>query len=93
MTTITVTITVIDVMREKGVQITNELSWSLGAHVRERWQELGHGPPGMKLTPKTNGTGGTHCIAHYPLWFKPEITRILQLYETEKQSQGELFPR
>jgi hypothetical protein len=85
------TITVIDVLREMGIEITNELAWSLGAHVRERWTEKTGTAPALELTPKTHGRGGSHCLAHYPIDFKPEIMAIAKGYQIEKQRQGDLF--
>lgn len=83
------TITVIDVMRRMGIEITNELSWSVGAQARERWMDQGRKAPDLKLTPKTNG-GGSHCLAHYPESFEAEIRGILAAYRAERARQGEL---
>lgn len=82
--------TVIDVMRSCGVEVTNELSWAVGAHVRDIWQSLGNLAPDKLLTTKTCG-GGSHCIAHYPETFRAQIEHVIRLYQAEKARQGDLF--
>ena len=84
------TITVIDVMRAKRVEITSDLSWSVGAEARDAWIRQTGQEPEKVLTPKTNGPG-THCIARYPLSFWREIERIVDQHQTEADRQMDLF--
>ena len=84
-------ITVIDVMRSMNVEITPDLSWSVGAAVRERWR-MTHDDelPKKRLRSKTSG-GGSHCFAVYPLEWDKIIREIVNSFTTQKQKQGELF--
>ena len=81
-------ITVIDVMREQRVEITAELSWQVGAAVRNRWLAETGTLPDKVLRPKTAATGGTHCFAVYPASWRPHIARVIGQFERERERQG-----
>jgi hypothetical protein len=83
-------ITVIEVMREMGIEPTNELSWRVGAAARDAyvWQ-FGHEPP-KDIRPKTHDRG-SHCFALYPTEMKPRLKLIIRGYMTEAARQGDLF--
>lgn len=84
-------ITVIDVMHMINVEPNSELCWRVGALTREAWvKEKGELPPKI-LRPKTNGSGGTHCFAGYPMNWKKRIARIIQAHEVETKKQYEMF--
>lgn len=82
-------ITVIDVMREHNVEITNEVSWGVGRIVRELYLKQHGTLPDKVLRPKTND-GGTHCFAVYPASWRPTIARIVGQFEAERARQGRL---
>ena len=83
-------LTVIDVMRELRVEPTPDLSWAIGAAVRDAYEQRYGIPPDKALRNKTNGPG-THCFAIYPESMRAEIIKIIQYHQTESQRQGELF--
>lgn len=83
-------ITVIDIMKELGVEITNDLSWSVGADVRALWEESNGREPDKELRTKTSGAG-SHCFAVYPASFRPEIERVIKAHKAEEARQLSLF--
>lgn len=84
-------ITVIDVMKSMNIEITPDMSWSVGAAVRERWRMTHNGElPKKGLRSKTAGTG-SHCFAVYPREWDKVIREIVMSFTTQKQKQGELF--
>ena len=83
-------ITIIDVMRELRIEPTPELSWSIGAAVRDYFERLYGRLPEKELRTKTSG-GGSHCFAIYPQEMKSKIINIIHLHQLESQRQGELF--
>lgn len=83
-------ITVIDVMRELRIEPVPELTWAIGAAVRDRYERLHGRLPEKELRTKTSG-GGSHCFATYPQDMRTEIANIIRLHQLETQKQGELF--
>jgi hypothetical protein len=84
-------ITVVQVIRDMGVEVTNELSWSVGNRVRDLF-EIRHGfLPQKELREKTDGSGGTHCFAVYPDEMRSEIEAIVRLHRTEAARQFDMF--
>jgi hypothetical protein len=91
-------ITVIDVMRELHVEITDELSWRVGAAVRQIWVTQAGTLPDKVLRRKTNkrqlgDQNGKHLFAAYPESYRPIIARIIGQFERESARQGRFdFP-
>jgi len=84
-------ITIVDVMRHLGVEVTRELSWSVGARVRDLF-EMRHGAlPRKELRLKTDGSGGTHCFAVYPVTMWDDIEKVILAHEIDRDRQGRLF--
>jgi hypothetical protein len=83
-------ITIIDVCRDERIEPVPELTWAVGARVREIY-EMRYGMlPAKDLRTKTGG-GGSHCFAIYPENMRATIVKILHEFNTERQRQGELF--
>lgn len=82
-------ITIIDVCRALRIEPTPNLTWVVGALVRERYREVHRRYPSKQLREKTNG-GGSHCFAVYPVAFRSEIERILLAHQTESARQMDL---
>lgn len=82
-------ITVVDVMKDMGVELEPKLSWAIGNRVREMWERRHGGLPEKALRRKTAGKG-SHCFALYPEHWRKDIERIVRLHEYAAQRQGEL---
>lgn len=83
------TITVVQVIRELGIEPAPELSWSVGCKVRDIYERsFGHLPP-KELRHKTNDHG-THCFAIYPDNMRPVIANIVREHRTEAARQTSL---
>jgi hypothetical protein len=79
-------ITVISVFRELGIEPVPAVTWSVGARVRDLYeQRFGREPP-KDLRPKTAG-GGSHCFAIYPASWRNEIAEIIRQHKTEQDRQ------
>jgi hypothetical protein len=83
-------ITVIEVMREMGVEPAPDVSTAIGNRVRDEYEALYGVLPPKALRPKTNG-GGSHCFAVYPVEMKPTIERVVREHGAEAARQGSLF--
>lgn len=83
-------ITVIDVCRAMRVEITPQVSWSVGAQARGLYAQRTGRLPEKDLRQKTSG-GGSHCFAVYPDWMRPEIEQIIRAHKVEDQRQGVLL--
>lgn len=83
-------ITVVEVAKALGVEITNDLTWSVGRAVRERWQDLHDALPPKDLRPKTNGEG-SHCFAVYPPSWRSTIADLIRAHGARPNPQGTLF--
>jgi len=83
-------ITIIDVMRDLGIECEPRVAWSIGARVRDLYETMTGSAPVKALRSKTN-EGGTHCFAIYPEAMRPEIERIISQHLTEAARQGDLF--
>lgn len=86
-------ITVIDVMREQRVEITDELSWRVGAAVRTLWLKETGSLPDKVLRRKTNirdkrDQYGKHHFAVYPASWRPKIAHIIGRFETDRARQA-----
>ena len=80
-------ITIIDVMRARNVEPTSELTWAVGAEVRDEWERRHGALPDKDLRRKTNG-GGTHCFAVYPVTFWPVIEGIILAFQMRQQTEA-----
>jgi hypothetical protein len=84
-------ITVIDVIRAKGIEPTPDLTWSVGMRVRDLYEmRTGELPPKV-LRNKTDGSGGTHCFAVYDSSWWPVIEGVVDAHVTFKARQLSLF--
>jgi hypothetical protein len=83
-------ITVPEVFRAMGLEPTPDLTWAVGAAVRDRYQErFGHLPE-KKLRAKTSGTG-SHCFAVYPADWREVIEECIKRVNAAKSAQPDLF--
>lgn len=79
-------LTVVNVCRALGVELKPETTWSIGAIVRQIYQDrFGHLPP-KELRQKTSGTG-SHCFAVYPEEMRAEIERVIREHRAEASRQ------
>ena len=83
-------ITIVQVMRDIGIEPTNELCWSVGNEVRDVWELENGRLPFKELRQKTNGPG-SHCFAVYPADWYFRIRAIILRHQTEAGRQGDLF--
>jgi hypothetical protein len=86
--------TVIDLIKQLGFEIENELSWAAGNKLRDAWIARTGELPEKRLRQKTCGHG-SHCFAVYPGIFHREAIAIVakiadQIY-SEKARQMEMF--
>jgi hypothetical protein len=74
---------------DAGITIIDvpELTWSIGAAVREMYERRFGVPPEKKLRTKTCGAG-SHCFAVYPTHLRTDITSIIRMHQTESQRQS-----
>jgi hypothetical protein len=84
-------VTVLDVMRDMGVEPSPRVSWAIGTRVRDEYQMLFDALPPKALRPKTSGTGGTHCLAVYGPEMRPTIERIVREHSVAAARQADLF--
>ena len=82
-------ITIIDVMRDMGVEPHKSITWPIGLRVVHRFQQRFHRLPVKLLRTKTCGVG-VHCFAVYPKSFRPEIEAVVREFTDEIGTQGEL---
>jgi len=83
-------ITVIDVMRDLGLEPSNGAAWEIGAAVRVAWETENGELPRNELRRKTAG-GGSHCLAVYPPGWRPRIEQIVRRFVTTRALQPDLF--
>lgn len=79
-------ITVLDVIRDLGLEPEKGLSWTVGNVVREKYKQKTGRLPKKELRPKTNG-GGSHCFAVYPDSWYQTIREEVERQETFRASQ------
>jgi hypothetical protein len=84
-------LTVLDVMRDLGVEPEPRISWAIGNRARDEYQALYDSLPPKALRPKTAGRGGSHCFAVYPAEMRPTLERIVREFKTARAAQGNLF--
>jgi hypothetical protein len=83
-------ITVIDVMRNLGVEPETHLAWRVGALARSAYKwETGNEPP-KYLRCKTSA-GGSHCFAVYPESMRSRIEMIIRNQQGQARLQADLF--
>jgi hypothetical protein len=64
-------VTIIEVARSMGIELSRDTAWALGAMMARRWADTFGEQPEKRLRPKTSG-GGSHCFAVYPdSWVEP----------------------
>lgn len=83
-------ITVVDVFKAMGLSPTVQMTWAVGAAVRDRYQErFGHLPEKVLRT-KTSGSG-SHCFAVYPPSWRPVIVECISRVNAARAAQPDLF--
>lgn len=82
-------ITVIDVARSMGVELSREDAWRIGAAIRDRYKAQNDRLPPKELRPKTSGIG-SHCFAVYPESYRPLIERAIRSAGAVRTKQGSL---
>jgi hypothetical protein len=83
-------ITIIQVCRDIGVEPNPELTWAVGAAVRNRYIEKTGESPLKQLRPKTDGQG-SHCFAIYPNDWHSDIADIIRAHGAEAAKQIDMF--
>jgi len=83
-------ITVISVCRKFGIEPTPNLTWPVGAAIRERYESAFGCLPPKELRTKTSGAG-SHCFAIYPDDWEDLILDELLKHRTESARQMSLF--
>ena len=84
-------ITVVEVMRDMGIEVTSKLSWEIGNVVRDLWMTQHHGAlPDKELRTKTSGHG-SHFLAVYPENWRDRIEDVVRFHRAQKARQGTLF--
>ena len=73
-------VTIVEVMRRLGVEITNEKTWALGREARKLHVAQYGVPPRKVLRQKTNGTG-SHDFSGYPPEFVGVVEGLIQQSE------------
>jgi len=85
-------ITIIDVGRDKGYELTPEVTWSVGLVVVNAYKKKYGALPPKDLRYKTYDNG-VHCFAIYPETMRATIEAAYAAHFIEKARQLELFPR
>ena len=78
-------ITVLDVIRELGLEPTSRDNWKIGSRVRLEYLDTYKKEPVKDLRQKTSGAG-SHCFAIYPVEFVPKIREIIADFHISKAS-------
>ena len=81
-------ITIIDVMRELKLECHPNVTWVVGAQVRDLYEDMTGHLPTKVLRQKTKGIG-SHCFAIYPSSMRRDIERIILAHVVEAARQGE----
>ena len=84
------TITVMDVFRELGVNPDRSTSWSVGAQVASMFKNHTGRQPVKQNRPETSGAG-THCFATYPERWRVRIASVIRQHAVENERQFSLF--
>lgn len=84
-------ITVIDVMREMGVEPTDKLDWAVGLTMAKWYIQLTGFDPPKHNAPKTFKPDEVHAFAHYPECFRKRIQDFIRMHKFELERQGWLF--
>lgn len=82
--------TLIDVLRDRGIEPHKSFSWTLGAILRDRYREMVGDLPVKALRTKTIGIG-SHCFATYPPEFRPTAEALVNEYFAMLAAQLDLF--
>ena len=83
-------LTVIEVAKAMGLELSANEAWAVGSAVR-RIYEARHGElPPKALRPKTSGSG-THCFAVYPESWRGEIEGVIHSISPATSPQRSFF--
>ena len=87
--------TVVDLIRELGFEVENELSWCAGNRVRDAWLAKTGDLPEKRLRGKSHARG-SHCFAVYPRHFRAEALEVVrkttdELYASRAAQLGFFF--
>jgi hypothetical protein len=83
-------ITIIDVMRDMGVEPDKDITWPVGLVVSNHWRSLHGELPPSRLRQKTDG-GGSHHFAVYPEEWRPLIEKVINQHKPDPSKQMSLF--
>jgi hypothetical protein len=83
-------ISIVDVIRWMNIDPESQLCWTVGALAREQWRNQYGTLPEKQLRPKTDGSGGSHCLAVYPISWRARIAKIVSAYASQASRQGSL---
>jgi len=83
-------LTVMDVFRDLGLEPEPAVSWAVGGAVRRLYEAETGGLPPKELRQKTNGHG-SHCFAAYPESWRSRIEGVIKQHQTQAARQGALF--
>lgn len=83
-------ITVVEVIRDMGLEPETKLDWWVGDKMQEYYVSLCGEAPQKENRKKTSG-GGNHCMALYPELFRLKIEGFVRMRKTEAARQPGLF--
>lgn len=83
-------VTVIEVARSMGIELSKDAAWAIGALMAKRWADTCGEQPEKRLRPKTNG-GGSHCFAVYPDSWIEQIKAAIRDSQQADADQMVLF--
>ena len=90
------TVTITERIRALGYEANNELSWRVGAAIRNRWEETHGELPEKDLRQKTSGRG-SHCMAVYPIewigFIDSIIRKVAEQIHAEEARQVRLWEK
>jgi hypothetical protein len=85
-------ITVIDVIRDMGIETSNGLDWVVGSKMAH-WYERHTKCAPVKDNRKKTNSGGSHCFALYHESYRERIESFVRATLFEAARQPELFSR
>jgi len=83
-------ITIVQVARAMGIEMSPTVAWSVGATVRDLYIDEFGCLPEKRLRMKSSGMG-SHCFAIYPASWRERIERVIRTVASFDRSQGKLF--
>lgn len=84
-------ITVMEVFRELGLDPDPRQSWAVGQHLQAEFRAKYGAQPPKENRKKTRGPG-THCMAVYPVRWKPKIKAAIAHFAAEATQRAAAQP-